>query len=454
MDRFGLVAVVLLGAIFGLVPTDAAAAEPVRRVNSVVLFVDDLGWADLEHRLPDLPIDHIRSIAEDGVEFVNAYAASPTCSPSRAAMITGRHAARLGIVRHTAHDGSEFHMWEGDPAEFPSRNWLPLEERTYGEVLNDLGYQTAFVGKWHLGPEPYFPKYQGFDETYGVTRRGQPSSYYPPFFRGNTKVYADAKPDEYLTDRLTDDAVAFIQRQRPSRPFHLSLYYYAVHKPHVGRRDFVEALAAQGFEGEALQHAAMLLAVNESVGRIRNVLTESGHADDTLLIFAADQGGLFDNSPMRGGKMGGGAVFEGGARVPFYAAWPGVIEPGRTVETPISLLDVFPTLASISGYEWTTADVIDGDDLTPLLTGTGRLDRDQVVLYRSYESRYAAIRVGDWKLIAYRDGSAELFDLSEDPGEANDVCAEYPLVRAELIGRLISWEQAMGVDQYTPEFKR
>ena len=449
----------ILAAVIPTVATPMVRAEPnggTTAVNSVVLFVDDLGWADLAYRLSDLPTPNIDRLRAEGMTFVNAYAASPTCSPSRATMLTGRSAARLRLARHIPHNATgAFHTIESDPARFPSRNWLPLEERTFAEALRDRGYRTAFVGKWHLGPEAYFPIHQGFDEQHGVTDRGQPRSYYPSFFGPDVETYADGEVGAYLTDRMTDDAIGFLERQSEATPFHLSVFYYAVHTPHVGRRDLVARLAeSTDLEGAELEHAAMLLAVDESVGRARSVLERKGLSQDTLLLFVGDQGGPFDNSPLRGQKMGGTALYEGGSRVPFVAVWPGHIPGGTVVAAPVTTEDVFPTLVEASGVNDSDGGEVDGESLMPLLTGSGSLRRDQVVLYRSYESRYAAIRVGDWKLIAYRDGRSELYDLGADPSESEDVGDAHSATRRDLIDRLVAWERRMGVEAFTPPFDR
>jgi len=432
---FFFLPLVLTGASFAL-----QRSIPLRP-NIVFLFADDMGQADISYRRDKFDISNIDRLAADGVTFTDAYTASPCCSPSRASAITGQHPARLMLVRHIpAQNGKEFHVSPKDPAQMPSRNWLPLETTTYAEALKTLGYKTAFIGKWHLGPESKFPNRQGFDEIYGVTEAGHPRNYYPPFFKSKT-VYANAPKDAYLTDLLTDDAVAYIRRQDGSKPFCLTLFYYAVHTPHVGRKDLVEKLQSRGFEKEELHHAAMMEAVDESVGRIRAALLEKGLTENTVIVFSGDQGGLFDNSPMRGGKPAGMALFEGGARIPFIVCWPGVIKPGSKVSVPVSTLDLFPTFVQMAGGDLSIYENLDGQTLLPLLMGKKQPDRREIFMYRSYDPQYAAIRCGDWKLIAYRDGRKELYNLKNDLSEQNDLSASNPVMLKKLTDLLMAWEK-------------
>ena len=414
--------------------------------NLVVLFVDDFGWADIQYRIPASMRPNMERLATESMVFTDAYATSPTCSPSRASMLTGRHPARLRIVRHIPEgDPQEFHQWKGDPVEMPSRNWLPLDVPTYGDALRKLGYKTAFVGKWHLGPEKYFPANHGFDEQFGVTGHGHPRGYYPPYFK-DSEVYRDAPKNKYLTDRLTDDAVAYIRRQKPDEPFHLSLYYYGVHSPFQGRRDLLEKCKGQGFEGKELEHAAMVGAVDESLGRIREALEEAGLSGNTILLFIGDQGGPFRNAPLRGGKQGGTACYEGGARIPFMVNWPGKVKPG-TCETPVVTDDVFPTLLEAAGGRNSDYPVLDGLSLMPLLTGEGNLDRDAIFIYRSYEDQYGAIRCGDMKMIAYRSGKAELYDIRKDISETWNYAPGNPEMIAEMKAKFYAWEKTLGLEK-------
>lgn len=325
----------------------------------------------------------------------------------------------------------------------PSRNWLPLEETTYAETFADAGRRCVFVGKWHLGPKPYFPEHQGFGETYGVNAEGQPLSYYSPYFPPRSETYPNEPPDHYLTDRVTDDAVAAIESHDPARALQLTLFWYGVHAPLIGKKEILHELRTSGLEGADLQLAAMILSIDESVGRVRAALEAAGIADETLLVFAGDQGGQLDNAPLRGRKEDG-AIYDGGARVPLVMIWPGVTQAGAERKTPVTLLDIAPTLLDASDVD--PSGPLDGESLLPLLAEDAELPRDQLVLYRSYVDRDAAIRVGDWKLVVSRSGKHELYDLASDVGEANDLYEDRPEVASDMLARYRRWEAEVGVN--------
>jgi arylsulfatase A-like enzyme len=423
----------------------AEAAPPrARAKHTVVLLVDDFGWADFAFRSAELPTPHLDRLRADGVSFTNAYAASPTCSPSRASVLTGRHPARYKLVRHVSGPG-EWHQWPDDPVQMPSRNWLPLEETTYAEALVAAGHRCVFVGKWHLGPERFFPQHQGFGETFGVTAEGHPRDYYPPYFPQRVATYSDVPPGKYLTDQVTDDAIAAIESHDPSESLQLTLFWYGVHEPLIGKKEHLETLKSSGLEGRELQFAAMTLSIDESIGRVREALDAAGIADETLLVFAGDQGGPLDNTPLRGGKHDG-ATYEGGARIPAVIVWPGVAEPGAERDAPVTTLDIAPTLLDACGVD--PLGPLDGTSLLPLLADDSELtwDEREVVIYRSYYDLHAAIRVGDWKLVVSRNGKHQLYNLADDIGEANDLYEARPKVSRELLGRFRRWEREVGVD--------
>jgi len=430
----------------------AAKAGPDKRPNLVVLFIDDLGWKDVRYRRGDHDTPCMDRLAAESMVFTDAYAVSPTCSPSRASLVTGQHPARLRIVRHIPGGDAfgrhveAFHVRGADPARFPSRNWLPLSETTIAKALKPLGYRSAFVGKWHLGHEPYHPVRHGFDVQYGVSNYGHPiGGYYPPYFGPRCETYKDVPKDKYLTDQLTDDAVAYIAAADAERPFLLTLFYYAVHTPLQGRKDLLARGRAKGRGGQKLQHAAMMEAVDESVGRIRKALAAKGLADRTVVLLLGDQGSLLPGPPLRGGKRGGTALYEGGARVPFFVHWPGVTKAGASSSVPVSTTDVFPTLLDIAGARPADYPKLDGESLLPLLQRTGSLARKHVFLYRSYEGQYAAVRSGKWKLIAYRSGKAELYDLERDLSESTDLASKHPEQVKQLQAALAAWERKVGV---------
>lgn len=426
--------------------------------NIVLLFVDDLGWNDLGYRNAKFETPHIDRLASESLDFQSAYVASPTCSPSRATLLTGKHPARLQMVRHipgNAKSGfdafgrtdEEFNYWDGDPANFPCRNWLPLEHVTYAEALGELGYHNQFFGKWHLGHEPYHPIHQGFDQQTGTTNAGHPKSYLPPFFR-NSDVYADEK-ETYLTDKLTDDSVAFIESYERDDPFMLSMWYYNVHRPPVAREDLLKHFEGKGYDQEDAIYASQVAAVDESVGRIRGAIAKKGIAENTIVIFLSDQGSWYQNLPLRGNKRVD-TLCEGGARVPLLIHWPGVTQPGSHNLSLVQTTDLFPTLVQIAGGDPSSHQELDGVSLVQTIRENSTLHRGESLFgYRAYQDLYASVRDGDWKLLAYRSGKVNLYNIADDESETNDLAKEQPNIVRELTERLIAWEKKMNVQQYS-----
>ncbi len=433
-----------------------AAVPGVAKPNIILLFVDDLGWADVGYQGKRYDTPHIDRLATESKRFSRAYIASPTCSPSRASVVTGQHPARLRIVRHIpanvkfgfdkyGRTNEHWHVLPTDPAQFPSRNWLPLEKTTIAEALLPLGYHTAFFGKWHLGSEPFHPVHQGFDEQHGVSNFGHPRNYYPPYFIEGANPYAGAPEDRYLTDRLADDAVEFLRGYDRTGPFFMATFFYNVHSPHQGRRDLVAKYEKRGFTGREAQYGAMVEAMDSAVGRILEALDKSGRADKTIVVFFSDQGGYFTNAPLRGGKTGGLALFEGGARVPLLVRWPGAVKAGSECGIPVLSTDLFPTFVEIAGGEPSDYQPLDGLSLLPLLRETGSLPRDTLYLYRHYEDLYAAVLQGDWKLIASWKGNHQLYNLAADPWEQTDLASREPARVKELAAKLDAWREQVGV---------
>jgi arylsulfatase A-like enzyme len=450
--RRGVVLSILTVMLWAGLLTSPGLAETTP--NIVLLFVDDLGSYHVGYNNDRFDTLHIDALKTEGMFFSDAYSASPTCSPSRSSVVTGRHPARLRIVRHVpggdkfGRTDIEFNTHPNDPSAMPSRNWLPLEETTLGEAVKPLGYYSCFVGKWHLGHEPYHPINNGFDEQHGVTNFGHPGSYHAPFWKDKTTTYKDVPEGKYLTDQLTDDAVAFLGRADQDVPFLLTLFYYGVHTPHQGREDLVAKYEARGLVGREAHHAAMVEAVDESIGRIRRELNEQGLADDTVLIFFSDQGGWMPNDPLRGSKAGGTALYDGGARVPLIVTWPGVVKPGSLCDEPVLSTDILPTIVETAGGDSEDCGTLDGLSLMPLLTQRGELDRDAIFMYRSYESQYASVRSDEWKMVAYRDGSRELYDLDADPREESDVAADHEDVIRNLNEKLHEFEVETNVTEF------
>jgi arylsulfatase A-like enzyme len=292
---------VLAGTI-ALLP-ELPAAEPAAPPNIVVLFVDDLGWADVGFQGPHHKTPHIDALAASGMVFTRAYTAAPTCSPSRSGLVTGRHPAELGVVRHLPErnpEGREFSPSVDDPAGLPSRNRLPAGAQTYGHALQRLGYRTAHHGKWHLGDEKYHPTQWGFHEQVGTTNRGLVVSHLAPFWPDN--VYTAVPPGTYLADQQTADAIAYI-KANATRRFLLNLWYYGVHTPVIGRPKYVAEAKARGLSDQMAEYDGMVRAVDDSVGRIVRALEEAGLREKTLVLLTSDQGSYFERPPLRGSKI-------------------------------------------------------------------------------------------------------------------------------------------------------
>jgi arylsulfatase A len=446
--------------LLGLAAGPALPAAEAPRPNVLVIVVDDLGWADLGcygstfHETP-----HIDRLARRGVRFTDAYAACPVCSPSRAAILTGKAPARLHLTD-----------WLPGRPDRPSqkllrpafRQHLPREEVTLAEALKPAGFASASVGKWHLGPAPFWPEHQGFDLNVGGTQTGSPPGGY---FRFRTPSLEARDDREYLTDRLTEEAAAFIERHK-DRPFLLYLAHYAVHIPLQAKPELLARYRAKP-AGDSAQsnpiYAAMLRSVDEGVGRIVRTLEGLGIADRTAIVFTSDNGGLSvkegpdtpatSNAPLRAGK---GYLYEGGIRVPLIVAWPGVTRPGAVCDVPVTGQDLAPTVLDIAGVRPPPDRPIDGESLVPLLRRGGPLRREALYWHYPHYSNQGgkpggAIRRGDLKLIEwYEGGPPELYDLKRDPGEHHDLAAERPDDAARLRARLAAWRASVGAQMPRP----
>lgn len=429
-----------------LVTLNVTMISAEEKKNIVLLFVDDLGWADLGFRNPIFHTPNIDKLREDGMDFERAYIPTPTCSPSRASLLTGKESARIEFSRHITHENmvtgfnsKEYNYWEKDPVQRPSRNWLPKEEVTYAERLKEEGYYNMFIGKWHLGHEGYFPTTQGFDDMYGTNFQGHPKSYYAPFFKSANPL-EEFKGGEYLTDVLTDKAVDFISSYQKEEPFMMSMWYYTVHGPQIGRKDYLKKYREQGLEGKYADYGAMISVLDESVGRVRTALEEKGIADNTVIIFLSDQGGVFKNGPLSGGKRGGNTLGEGGARVPLLILNPGVTTPGTITSTPVSSIDIYPTLMEIATGKNYKNKEIQGISLMPLMQGKEIAPR-KLFFLRSYEDQYAAVINGDWKLVKYHSGKYELFNIKNDISEQNNLVEQEVNRFNHMKKDLAKWEK-------------
>ena len=458
----------LTGNAFGATPSNPVLNS---RKNIIFFLVDDLGWADLScygstfHETPA-----IDALAQSGVRFTHAYAACPVCSPTRASIITGRHPVRVGIT-----DWIPGQNIESNPISrflhIHDKDQLPLDEITFAEVLKQNDYQTCFVGKWHLGDKGFLPTDQGYDVNVGGFSRGSPpGGYYAPF---RNPYLPDKMPGEYLTSRLTDEAIAFINQRDPHRPFLMSFCYYNVHTPiqpdtRVIQHYQEKAALLKGDTPTEREHAgqtrlrqdnpdyaSMVAAVDTSIARMMEALKKQDITDETIIIFFSDNGGLSTkktagptcNLPLRAGK---GWLYEGGVREPLIIRAPGISEPGRIVNIPVVSMDFFPTILELCNVTPKTLPPLDGTSIAGLLQGNlPTTDRTFYWHYPHYHGSTwtpgASIRHGRWKLIEfYHLETVELYDLQNDPGERNNLVDAYPERVAELRRRLSAWQKRMG----------
>ena len=440
-----------------------------QRMNILFVLMDDLGQRDVGcYGSTFYETPAVDQLAREGMLFTDAYAACPVCSPTRASLMTGRSPARIGLTNYLVGRRRGKML----PAEYIEH--LPLEETTIAECLGEAGYVSASIGKWHLGPEPYYPEHQGFDVNIGGCHLGHPPSYFWPYGDASVRVpITPGQPDEYLTDRLTDETIRFIRRNA-ARPFFAYLSHYAVHNPQESRdywsRRFADKLRAmpdqQGPEYEDWRgmsvrikqnqpvYAGMIASADEGLGRIIGELKALGLYDRTVVIFMSDNGGLStaegmptSNRPLAGGK---GWLHEGGIRVPLIIRWPGVTRPGSVCSGPVMSCDLFPTMLRMAGIGLRPDLHCDAADLSPLLRGETGLERDAIYWHYPHYSNQGckpsgAIREGNLKLIEdYEDGTTELYDLSKDIGETRDLCASRPEDAARLRSKLASWRQSVG----------
>lgn len=474
--RFALL--VLIAAVSnGKLDRVALALEDASpKPNFVFFLVDDLGYMDIGAYNPDTFYDtpNVDHLAATGMRFTNGYAANPVCSPTRYSIMTGRYPSRVGATNWFS--GTREARFRGAPLN----DRMPLEEVTLAEALQRAGYQTAFLGKWHLGPtEEFWPKAQGFEINIGGHHRGSPpGGYFAPFRNPRLE---DGPRGEHLTERLTDESLRILDSFAAAEgPFLLYLSFYTVHIPLQAPEDLVdkyrgkaEALPTEDQFAEEEQvwpvdrprrvrirqshptYAAMVETMDRSIGRVLERLEQLGIADNTVVCFMSDNGGLStaegsptSNLPLRGGK---GWVYEGGIREPLLIKWPGTTQAGSTCDVPVISTDFYPTLLDIAGLPPQPEQHKDGVSLVPLLRGKASLPEDRSLFwhYPHYSNQGGfpggAIRDGAWKLVErYEDGQVHLYNLKDDIGERNDVAQDHPDRVAAMRGKLHDWYNEVG----------
>ena len=438
----------MLSRILGtaaLIAAFACSPAPDRRPNFIVILADDLGYADLAvYGSERNSTPHLDRMAAEGLRLTDFHSTGPMCTPTRAALLTGLYPQRFGESFEGALSGIDDYD-----------TGLPLDALTIAEALREMGYRTAMYGKWHLGYHPpYMPGEQGFDDFRGLgSGDGDHHSHIDRSGRRDWWHNAEiAMEDGYTADLITDHSVDFIERSAEG-PFFLYVAHLAIHFPWQGPDDPAYRVEGGNYHNltklgvlnsldVASQVNKMIESVDKSVGRILAALREMGIERETLVVFTSDNGGyrtyqggyhnISENGPLRGQKT---EVYEGGHRVPAIAWWPGRVAPGTSDELATTL-DLFPTFWDLAGGGLDRPPV-DGASLAGLLLDGRALEPR--TLYWRIRTR-AALRRGPWKLVRHINDSPELYDLSADIGETNDVSAERPEVVSDLERALADWE--------------
>ncbi|QDU93352.1 sulfatase [Lignipirellula cremea] len=439
----------LLPCVLLLLLSGSATAAETRPPNLLFILIDDLGWSDLAcqgNKLVETP--HVDRLARQGMRFTDAYAAAPVCSPTRAAIMTGKSPARLHLTNHTP-DRASFTPDHSRLLPAEMLDHLPSEEVTIAERLKTAGYATGFLGKWHLsgdgrGKPEFEPTAQGFDLNVGGCGYGGPPTFFDPYRIPNLP---DRQAGEYLPDRLADEAVQFMQAHR-DQPFALFLWNYTVHWPMEAPDALLAKYADRKGPGlNDTRYGAMIEAMDAAVGKVLAELDQLDLTDQTLVIFNSDNGGfggVSDNRPLRAAK---GHLYEGGIRVPLIIRWPGHVAAGSVSHTPVVSMDFFPTLAAVAGLPAESQADLDGVNLLPLLQGE-KFTRGPICFHFPNFAWHrsnrlgGAIRSGDWKLIErFDDNSLELYNLAEDLGERKNLADAMPRQAKSLQQQLARWRE-------------
>lgn len=432
------------------------AAAKEARPNVIVIVIDDLGRNDLGcYGSKFFQTPRIDALAQQGARFTQAYANCPVCSPTRAAILTGRHPARLHLTDWLPGRGDKPDQMLARPQ---IRQQLPHEEITLAERFKEAGYVTGHIGKWHLGGEGFGPREQGFDVNIAGDHTGTPRSYFAPF-KGMTGL-EESTPGEYLTDRLAAEAEKFIAAHA-KQPFFLYLPHYAVHTPLRAKEELIKKYTAQAVHGKQSHpvYAAMMESMDQSIGRVVDKLAELKLSERTIIVFTSDNGGLATqegmpfaptiNAPLREGK---GYLYEGGVRVPLIIAWPGKLQP-QVNETMTASIDLLPTLLELCGVK---THQVDGVSIASALVDQKKLEHPPLFWhYPHYANQGSkpggAVRDGDYKLIEfYETGRRELFNVVADPSESRNLAADKPEIVEQLAGKLASWKREMDAQEMTP----
>jgi arylsulfatase A-like enzyme len=427
-------------------PKSKATGRQIQgKPNVLFILVDDMGWRDLScygHEIHETP--HIDKLASRGMRFTDAYAACPICAPSRAAIMTGKFPSNSGFV------DNYLSVKKGKVLQrAKDKQFMKLKEVTLAEAFRQGGYQTGFLGKWHLsqGMEPRLPTDQGFDVNVAGSFWGRPlKGYFSPYQMPNLK---DGPKGEYLPDRLTTEAIKLMDGfAKKDKPWFVYMSYYTVHGPFHSKqektRKYAEKARRDKIKLKSPAYAGMVDSLDENVGRMLDWLDKKGLRENTIVIFTFDNGGMVratDNRPLRSYK---GDIYEGGIRVPCIIDWPGVTKSGSVSDVPIHGTDFYATLLAMTGLPQQPENHQDSVNLVPLLKGDADFKRRPMIWHYpvgvphiAHSKPGSVIRDGDWKFLRfYEDGREELYNLKKDIGESKNLVASMPKKATEMKTKL------------------
>ncbi|SMG50544.1 Arylsulfatase A [Arenibacter troitsensis] len=423
--------------------------------NIVLINVDDLGWKDLGFMGSEYyETPNLDTLAKEGMIFYNAYAGAANCAPSRACLLSGLNTPRHGV----------YTVSPSDRGNSKTRKLIPIQNTdhlndtiyTLPQMLKSAGYITGSFGKWHVGNDP---KKQGIDVNVGGSSKGNPGKggYFSPY---KIDHITNGPEGEYLTDRITNEAISFVETYRDTT-FFLYLPFYTVHTPIMGKEELIDKFKTKkGSNGQDRpDYAAMVASMDENVGKLLSSLKANGLEKNTLVIFTSDNGGIrsiSEQNPLRAGK---GSYYEGGIRVPLLIKWPGKIKPNSSSTARVNNMDFYPTLQNIASPD-KKAPLLDGINLGPIFEGSSKAERDLFFHFPIYLQEYQGVQdgsrdplfrtrpgsviiSGDWKLHEYfEDGALELYNLISDPSEENNVAEQNPEKTQELLKKLMDWRNA------------
>ncbi|MCR9296507.1 MAG: sulfatase [bacterium] len=459
----------MLFGTFSLFLAIQTHGQPPKRPNVLLIYLDDFGWRDCGFMGSDFyETPHLDQLASQGMVFTQAYSCAANCAPARACLLSGQYTPRHEIynVGTRLRGNPKFSKLK----HIPGTDTLRRDLQTWAHCIQRAGYATGIIGKWHLSqdPVPY-----GFDFNCAGTHSGSPpKGYFPP--HPGAPGLEDASPDEYLTDRLNDEALAFIEGHQ-DRAWMLYLSHFAVHTPLQARPDLLAKYEQKppGDLHSTSVMGAMIQSVDDGVGKIVHKLKELGLYENTIILFTSDNGGYGPATTMRPLKGYKGTYYEGGIREPFFVTWPGVVAAGSRCEVPIIQVDIFPTLLEMTGAEAPANQIQDGHSLLPLLTGQGgfperalfwhfpaylegysRIDEQRDPIFRTRPC--SIIREGNWKLHEYfEDGGLELYNLAEDVSESKNLLTQYPQRAQQMHAKLVAWREQLRApvpSQLNPEY--